>query len=128
MRLEVSPVGLHGFSHRELGDHTEVLAILTETSNPSQGSIRGRTDEALVLTGKDAMYDSLFASGKLKIRYAQNGVPIEYRAGRDLETVCQFARSYSEENPDRTIEITNVPTLNDLEKNGIGKYLLPVEN
>ena len=126
MRVEASPEGLHGFSHRELGDHTSVLAILTETSNPSQGSIRGRTDEALVLTGKDAMYDSLFASKKLKIRYAAGGVPMEYRVGRDLETVRQFAASYSEECPDRTIEITNVPTLEELEKNGIGKYLLPV--
>jgi len=127
MRIEASPEGLHGFSHRELGDHTEVLAILTETSNPSQGSIRGRTDEALVLTGKDAMYDSLFASGKLKIRYAEKGVPIEYRVGRDLETIRQFTISYSEENPDRTIEIRNVPSLEDLEKNGIGKYLLPLD-
>lgn len=126
MRVEASPEGLHGFSHRELGDHTNVLAILTETSNPSQGSIRGRTDEALVLTGKDAMYDSLFASGHLKIRYAENGVSLEHRVGRDLETVRQFAVSYSEENPDRAIEITNVPTYEDLEKNGIGKYLLPV--
>ena len=126
MRVEASPVGLHGFSHRELGDHTNVLAILTETSNPSQGSIRGRTDEALVLTGKDAMYDSLYASGKLKIRYAENGVSLEHRVGRDLETVKQLSATFSEENPDRTITIENVPSYEDLQENGIGKYLLPV--
>ena len=124
MRVEASPENLHGFSHRELGDHTNILAILTETSNPSQGSIRGRTDEALVLTGKDAMYDYLLASGNLKIRYSEQGVPMEHRVGRNLETVCQFAISFSEENPSRQIHITNVPSLNDLEKNGIGRYLL----
>jgi hypothetical protein len=126
MRLEASPEGLRGFSHRELGDHTSTLAILTETSNPAQGSIRGRTDEALVLTGKDVMYDSLYASGKLKIRYEEGGVSLEHRVGRDLETVNQFAITYSEDNPERTIELTNVPTYEDLQKNGIGKYLLPV--
>jgi predicted deacylase len=126
MRIEASPEGLHGFSHRELGDHTKVLAILTETSNPSQGSIRGRTDETLVLKGKDVMYDSILASGKLKIRYGEGGVPLEQRVGRDIETVCQFAMSYSEENPDRAIEITNLPSLEMLKKTGIGKYLVPL--
>jgi len=127
MRLEISPIGLHGFSHRELGDHTDVFAILTETSNPSQGAVRGRTDARLVLEGKDAMYDNLLAGGKLKIRYTDRLVKLEHRVGRDLETVNQFAITYSEEYPDRMIEITNVPSLLDLERNGIGKYLLPVK-
>ena len=127
MRVEASPLGLHGFSHRELGDHTSVLAILTETSNPSQGSIRGRTDEALVLSGKDAMYDSLYRSGKLKIRYGENGVSLEHRVGRDLATICQFAVSYSEESPQRAIEIENIPAYEKLVADGLGQYLLPVD-
>ena len=127
MRVELSPLGLHGFSHRELGDHANTLAILTETSNPSQGAIRGRTDEELVLTGKDVMYDSLYASGKLRIRYGENGEPLWHRVGRNLETVKQFALSYSEETPERSIELENVPSHEDLRKNGIGKYLLPVK-
>jgi hypothetical protein len=127
MRIEASPEGLHGFSHREFGDHTDALAILTETSNPSQGSIRGRTDERLVLEGKDAMYDSILASGKLRIRYSESTVTIEHRVGRNLETIAQFARTYSEDFPNRAIEIINVPALEDLEKNGIGKYLLPLK-
>jgi len=126
MRVEASPPGLHGFSHREYGDFTPVLAILSETSNPSQGSIRGRTDAALVVSGKDAMYDSLWMSKKLKICYEDGGVPIEHRVGRDLETVCQYALSYSEENPPRAIEISNVPSFGDLAANGVGKYLLPL--
>lgn len=126
MRVEASPVGLHGFSHREYGDFTNVLAILSETPNPSQGSIRGRTDAKLVVSGRDAMYDSLWESKKLKICYEDGGVPMEYRVGRNLETVRQYALSYSEENPDRAIEITHVPSFEDLAVNGIGKYLLPV--
>lgn len=126
MRVEASPEGLHGFSHREYGDFTNVLAILSETPNPSQGSVRGRTDARLVIEGQDVMYDYLRRTKKLKICYEDGGVPMEYRVGRDLETVCQFARSYTEENPDRAIRITNVPTFEDLAANGIGKYLLPV--
>ena len=126
MRVEASPEGLQGFSHRELGDHTNTLAILTETSNPSQGSIRGRTDERLVLEGKDVMYDKILADGNLMIRYSHRGVTIEHRVGRNLETVVLFAQNYSWEYPDRAIEITNVPTLEDLERHGIGRYLLPV--
>lgn len=128
MRVEASPEGLHGFSHREMGDFTNVLAFLSETSNPSQGSIRGRTDAKLVITGSDPMYDSLFRSKKLKITYAEGGVPIESRVGRDVETVCQFAISYSEENPERGIEIINVPSYDDLAANGVGKYLLPIQD
>lgn len=127
MRVEASPEGLHGFSHREYGDFTDVLAILSETPNPSQGSVRGRTDADLVVRGRDAMYDYLWRTKKLKICYEDGGVPMEYRVGRDLETVCQFAASYSEENPDRVIKITNVPTFEDLAAGGIGKYLLPVQ-
>lgn len=126
MRVEASPEGLHGFSHREYGDFTNVLAILSETPNPSQGSIRGRTDEELVVSGRDVMYDYLWESKKLSICYEDGGVSMEYRVGRDLETVCQFALSYSEENPGREIEIANVPSFDDLAADGVGKYLLPV--
>jgi len=126
MRVEASPPGLHGFSHREYGDFTNVLAILSETPNPSQGSIRGRTDEKLVLSGSDAMYDEIWRGKTLKLCYEDGGVPMEYRVGRNLETVCQYAFSYSEENPERAIEIINVPTFEELAEYGIGSYLLPV--
>ncbi len=56
MRLEPSPQNLRGLDHREWGDNADVLAILLETSNPSAGRFRGKTDEALILTGKDKAY------------------------------------------------------------------------
>ena len=52
MSLEPSPVSLHGLTHRELGDYTNTYALLMETGNPSQGRLRGYTDEDLVKTGK----------------------------------------------------------------------------
>ncbi len=126
MRIEASPVGLHGFSHRELGDFTNALAFLSETPNPSQGSARGYTDETLAVTGYDPIYEDLLATGKLKVTYSKGGVPIEVRAGRNVATVCTYAQLYSEMNPDRAIVITNVPSYEEIQENGVGHYLRPV--
>ena len=35
--LEPSPKNLRGITHRKLGDHTEALAVLMETTNVSEG-------------------------------------------------------------------------------------------
>ena len=35
--LEPSPTDLRGLTHRELGDHTDTLALLMEAPNPAQG-------------------------------------------------------------------------------------------
>ncbi len=44
--LEVSPRNLRGLSHRELGDHTDTLAVLFESANASQGRLRGPMSES----------------------------------------------------------------------------------
>ena len=67
MSLEPSPVSLHGLTHRELGDHTNTLALLMETGNPSQGRLHGKTSEDLILTGKDDYYMKAAAAGYLYI-------------------------------------------------------------
>lgn len=59
MRIEQSPVGLHGFSHRELGDFTDTLAVLSETSNPLQGAVHGRINSKVAVEGQDKFYDPL---------------------------------------------------------------------
>jgi hypothetical protein len=127
MRLEVSPKDLHGYSHREIGDATDALAILSETSNPAQGSVRGRTTPELVVSGNDPMYESLFKSKKLSIAYVEGGERLENRVGRDVANVCQFAKSWTEMYSDRPVIIENMPSYADLQANGIGKYLLPVK-
>lgn len=122
--LEPSPVTLRGLTHRELGDHTDTLTVLMETGNASQGRLRGRTDEALVLTGIDKFYTSAAKLGFLYIPYDDSGVSIEERTGRHLQGVLDLAGSYgllygSE------ITITNVPTYEELMTPGVslGDYL-----
>ena len=55
--IEESPTNLHGLTHRELGDYTDTLALLCETSNAAQGKIRGEFTEDLIVTGEDIFYD-----------------------------------------------------------------------
>ena len=84
MRIEPSPVNLRGLSHREWGDASEgTLAVLMESANPSQGRLRGRTDEALVLTGRDKAYARASKLGRLFIPYEEDQ-PLELRVARHV--------------------------------------------
>lgn len=92
--LEPSPASLRGLTHRELGDHTNTLALLMETGNASQGRLRGVTGESLVLTGIDKYYTSAAKLGYLYIPYDNSGVSLEERTGRHLEGVREIANAY----------------------------------
>ncbi|MGN0837796.1 MAG: succinylglutamate desuccinylase [Pyramidobacter sp.] len=163
MRVEISPIPLHGFSHRELGDYTPAIAFLSETPNPSQGSARGVTYEELIKDGKDEVYRHLLEDNLLKVEYKSEGVTLNERAGRNVATDLALAELYSDEYPDvrneydgypkelgalapeaklqidaqkaqkmlregpggenRRIIITNMPSYDDIMKNGLGYYL-----
>jgi len=124
--LEPSPVNLRGLSHRELGDFTDTLPLLMETANASQGRLRGRTDEALVLTGKDKWYVRAAKLGRLYVPYNEKGHPIEERVGRHVTAIGEILNSWNLENPDKPIEIENLPGYEDLQTKGVGAYLLPL--
>lgn len=124
MALEPSPTNLHGLTHRELGDYTDTLALLMETSNGAQGRLRGRTDENLVITGKDKMYVKAAELGRLYVPYDENGHPLEERVGRHLTGIMEISKAFSNEKTDKAIEIINVPTYSDLTSKGLGNYLL----
>jgi len=124
IRLEPSPVNLHGLTHRELGDYTDTFAVLMETANPSQGRIRGKTDEALVLEGKDPMYVKAKQLDRLYVPFDETGHPLEERVARHVTGVMEFSRSLSSTYPDKEIIIGNIPGYQEILTNGIGKYLL----
>ena len=125
--LEPSPPSLHGLSHRELGDYTNTYAVLMETANASQGRLRGKTDENLVLTGKDPTYVKAQKIGRLFVPYDENGHPIEERVGRHLTGVIQHIIVMGENEPDKEIIIEGLPSYEDLQKNGVGAYLKEVK-
>jgi hypothetical protein len=125
--LEPSPPSLHGLSHRELGDYTDTYAVLMETANASQGRLRGKTDENLVVTGKDPTYVKAQKIGRLFVPYDENGHPIEERVGRHLTGVVQHIIVMGENEPDKEIIFEGLPSYEDLQTNGVGTYLKEVK-
>lgn len=122
--LEISPKELRGLTHRELGEYT--LAVLTEKPNPSQGRLRGRTDEALIVTGRDRAYVIAALAGRLHVPFDQYGHPLKWRVGRKLTYIREFLAVFSELHPERSLVVTDIPTLIDVTTHGLGKFLLPV--
>lgn len=123
MSLEPSPVNLRGLSHREIGDSTDAISILMETANASQGRLRGKTTEELVLTGKDKYYVDLAKLGLLYVPYDENGHPIEERVGRHLQGIYEYSKAFTEKYTDKPIVYSNIPQYNELINEKIGDYL-----
>ena len=93
-RVEISPIPLHGFSHRELGDFTPAIAFLSEVPNPSQGSARGVTYEELIMDGNiDQVYANLQKHNLLKVNLV--GLKMEERAGRNVAVDMSLALNYT---------------------------------
>jgi len=123
MRLEPSPVNLRGLSHREWGDSVPgLMPILMESANPSQGRLRGRTDEALVLTGKDKAYAKASKMGLLFIPY-DGDQPIALRTARHVTGVKVAVETLGELLPDDKVVIEGIPSYADIKDNGIGRWL-----
>ena len=122
--LEPSPTNLHGLTHRELGDWTDTLALLMETSNPSQGRLRGATNAELVVTGKDKYYLKAAGYGRLyDLGYSEAGRSISERVARHISAVGQFAAAFNEMGLG-SIVMTNLPTYAEMAAD-IGPYLTP---
>lgn len=125
--LEPSPKNLRGLSHRELGDYTDTLAVLMETANPAQGRLRGRTDEALVVTGQDKAYMKAAQLGRLFVPFDETGHPIEERVGRHLTAINEFITVFTEMYPQTPVVVHDIPLLEDIERDGLGSFLLPTQ-
>lgn len=121
--IEPSPKNLHGLSHRELGDDTDTLALLMETSNPSQGRLRGRTSADLVVTGRDKFYVKAAEYGRLYVAYDENGHPLSMRVARHVTGVAQIAVAYTELGLGNLV-IEGLPSYSDM-VGDIGPYLIP---
>lgn len=121
--LEPSPANLHGLTHRELGDHTQALAVLMETTNPSQGRLRGRTSPELLISGKDKMYLKAYSMRRLYVEFDEKGYPLTERISRHLAGVEEFLKAYSDANPIHPIIVENIPSYEEMISSGTAKFL-----
>lgn len=131
--LESSPVNLHGLTHRELGDSTNTYALLMEVGNPSQGRLRGATNEALALTGRDPAYQTAWEiSGEkigtlLYVDYSKGEFTIEERAGRHIQGCIEYINALNEiVGEDKQIKVSGVPTYAEIMSSGatLGDWLI----
>lgn len=147
---ESSSLRLRGLSHREWGDNTETLAVLFESANPAQGRLKGRPTEEQIVLGKDAAYarlqqiqnrlnerlrqraEELEKRGViptersrkvLQIDFPPEGIPLEVRVGRHLQTTIRLIEAYNMEHEDLKIVVTGLPTYADLERDGLGRHV-----
>lgn len=120
--MEFSPKGLHGLSHREVGDHSPAISILYEVAEPFLDRIRGITDEKLLMEGKD---EFVMEAGKYGLLYApmdENGWPIEIRVGRHSSTMLQSIEIFNMMNPGKEVVISNFPRYAEIVEKGLGGY------
>ncbi len=138
LNFSQSPINFHGLTHRELGDYTNALVYLFETSNASQGKYRGPFTEDLIVTGKDKLYDIAEEAGLL---YAPP-VHIDERAARHVCCVDVLAQAFNNasgltrESYDGTSIVDysvlgdfsiSMPSYMDIYTNGAGYYLAPAK-
>jgi len=122
VRLEMSPKYLRGLSHREIGDHTQAMAILMETQSPYHGPLRGRADEANLLTAKDPFLVLASKMGRTSVKHTEAGVPIDLRTARHVTSIVEVANALTELKPERGVTIEGAPSYENMLKNGIGAY------
>ena len=121
--MEYSPPALHGLSHREIGDHTDAISLLLEAPEPFLDATRGRTDRALLLEGKDEFVVKAGKHGLLFEKMDENGWHIDVRIGRHCSTILQILELWSEEKPDKTVKVREVPRYADVIEKGAGYFL-----
>lgn len=102
--IEKAPGNLRGLTHIELGDYTNTLSFLCETSNASQGKIRGAfTEDLITYYKKDKFYE---AAAELDIKRLENGeqpllyarpVSIDERVARHLASIEAIIHAYNYE-------------------------------
>ncbi len=121
--VENSPKALHGLSHREIGDATDALSLLLEAPEPFLDATRGRTDRALLLTGKDEFVVRAGKRGLLFEKIDEQGWPIDVRVGRHTSTVLQILENWTVDKPDKGVVVAGVPRYTEVVEKGTGAFL-----
>ncbi|OPZ63727.1 MAG: hypothetical protein BWY85_01547 [Firmicutes bacterium ADurb.Bin506] len=91
---------------------------------PFLDRVRGITDEALLLEGKDEFVMRAGQAGLLYEKIDENGWNIHERVGRTNSTIDMIVQMFAMFYPDKPITYESLPMRNDIVANGLGHYLL----
>lgn len=124
IKIEESPKNLRGLTHRELGDYTDTLVFLCETSNASQGKLRGEFHEDLIVTGEDKFYKR---ADELGLLFA-TPVHLNERVARHATTILALIDGYNflynrNNEEGKSLIVNNIPSFVEITTNGVGNYL-----
>ncbi|UCF65688.1 MAG: succinylglutamate desuccinylase/aspartoacylase family protein [bacterium] len=120
--LEPSPYNFRGLSHREWENFTSTFPVLMETANPIQGRLRGKTDEQLILSGQDKMYQVAARLGVLAVPYDSSGLALNLRVARHAEAFHKIVEVFSRNYPEQAIAFSGFPHYFEILEHGIQKY------
>jgi hypothetical protein len=120
--MEVSPKTLHGLTHREIGDFSDATALLFESPEPFLDRVRGATNEALLMTGKDEFVMKAGKAGLLYWPIDEKGWPIEVRVGRHVATTAKVFEVWNLLYPEKPIAVEGLPGYEGLVAKGVGAY------
>ncbi|MGI6624857.1 MAG: succinylglutamate desuccinylase [Limnochordia bacterium] len=122
IHVEPSPEGFRGLSHREIGDHSDVVPFLLEAPIPFLDQPTGPKTVDLLLSGRDPFLLSLSKKQLLFVHYDETGWPIENRVGQHTSTVLEVINQFGTANTERSMIIRGVPQYADILENGVGYY------
>ncbi len=122
--MEISPLALHGLSHREIGDHSDSPCLLLEAPEPFLDRVRGITDEALLLTGKDEFVMKAGEHGLLYWPIDESGWPIDIRVARHVRTIEVVTEMWSRFHADAPVSLSGLATYEEMVQSGLGHYFL----
>jgi hypothetical protein len=125
--MEISPLALHGLSHREIGDYSNSPALLLETPEPFLDRVRGVTDEALLLTGKDVFVMKAGEAGLLYWPIDENGWPIDVRVARHVRTIEKITEMWTRFHKETPMVVSGLPSYQEIIDNGTGHYFIDPE-
>jgi len=120
--MEISPLALHGLSHREIGDFSGSPCILLEAPEPFLDRVRGVTDEKLLLTGQDEFVMKAGEHGLLYWPIDENGWPIDIRVARHVRTIEKIAELWTRFHADEAMVFANLPSYDEMINEGVGHY------
>lgn len=139
IKVEDSPANLHGLTHRELGTYTNSLVFLCETSNASQGKIRGAFTSDLITSGNDKFYNKLVERDNSDNDPTNNVIyaapcDISVRVARHAYAIMEIINGYNklynsiEGLPQELkdlgkLEVSGIPSYDEIIENGLGYYL-----
>ena len=114
------------------------------------GRFKGRTDPAQIVDGKDPCYrraqliqnrlnerladrrERLGENGAARLEKArrivqveipEDGIPLAERVGRHVTGVVRLVEAFNDETGGRGIGLVDVPTIDDLHRDGLGAHL-----